>query len=196
MDVKEMLKDSHDLGYRGMIAKRRKRGFSLLELAMVLALGVLIAVGVMMFYTQANTSRNTQNAIIQVGALQQAVRSLYGGQSTYTGLSNDILISTKAVPQNMVSGTNGLRSAFSGAVTVVPANSGGGTGSGFSIQLDAVPQDACTKMAAQDLGRGVYSVQVGSTTRTAGSGSPPPFDPGAAATACSGATNTITWIFS
>jgi major structural subunit of bundle-forming pilus len=196
MDVKEMLKDSRELGYREMVAKRRRRGFSLLELAMVLALGVLIAVGVMMFYTQANTSRNTQNAIIEVGAIQQAVRSLYGGQSTYTGLNNTILVNTKALPARMVSGTNGLRNAFSGAITVEPANSGGGTSSGFSVKFEAVPQDACTKLAAQDLGRGVYSVTVGSTTRTAGSGTPPPFDPGSAATACADATNTIVWIFS
>lgn len=196
MDVKEMLKDSQELGYRGMVAKRRRRGFSLLELAMVLALGVLIAVGVMMFYTQANTSRNTQNAVVEIGAIQQAVRSLYGGQSTYTGLTNSILISTKALPVRMVQGTNGLRNSFSGAITVIPANSGGGTASGFSVSLAAVPQDACTKLAAQDFGRGVYSVTVGSTTRTAGSGSPPPFDPASAASACSRATNTIVWIFS
>jgi prepilin-type N-terminal cleavage/methylation domain-containing protein len=196
MDVMELLKDSRELGYRGMVAKRRRRGFSLLELAMVLALGVLIAVGVMMFYTQANTSRNSQNAVTEVGAIQQAVRSLYGGQSTYDGLDNSVLISTKALPIRMVSGTNGLRNSFSGAITVAPANSGGGTDSGFSVSFAAVPQDACVKIAAQDFGRGVYSVTVGGTTRTAGSGTPPPFDPGSAAAACSAATNTIVWIFS
>lgn len=196
MNLKEIVRDSQELSVREIMAKRRRKGFSLLELAMVLALGVLIAVGVMMFYTQANTSRNTQNAIVQVGALQQAVRSLYGGQASYNGLSNAILVSTKALPANMVSGTDVIRSAFSGAITVASADSGGGTDSGFSVQFDGVPQDACTKMAAQDLGRGLYSVTVGGTTRTAGTGTPPPFDPAAAATACATATNTITWIFS
>ncbi len=196
MELKEIIRDSRELGVREMVAKRRRKGFSLLELAMVLALGVLIAVGVMMFYQQANTSRNTQNAVIQVGAIQQAIRSLYGGQPNYTGLANSILVSTKALPANMVSGTDVIRNAFSAAVTVAPADSGGGADSGFSVTFEGIPQDACTKMAAQDLGRGLYSETVGGTTRTAGSGTPPPFDPASAATACATAVNTITWIFS
>jgi prepilin-type N-terminal cleavage/methylation domain-containing protein len=196
MDMKEILKESQAYGFRKMAAKRRKRGFSLLELAMVMGIGVLIAVGVMMFFTQANTSKNTQEALTQVAAIQQAARSLYGGQPVYTGLVNKVLIDTKALPIKMVNGTTGLRNAFSGAVVVAAADSGGGTASGFSVSFAGIPQDACVKMAASDLGRGLYSVQVGGTTRTAGSSAPPPFDPASAATACSAATNTIIWIFS
>jgi major structural subunit of bundle-forming pilus len=196
MDMKEILKESQEHGFRKMVAERRKRGFSLLELAMVMGIGVLIAVGVMMFFTQANTSKNTQESLTQVAAIQQAARSLYGGQSNYNGLTNTILISTKALPIKMVRGTTELRNAFSGAVIVTASDSGGGADSGFSVSFAGVPQDACAKMASFDLGRGLYSIQVGGTTRTAGSGTPPPFDPGSAATACSAATNTIVWIFS
>ncbi len=196
MDMKEILKDSQELGFRKMVAKRRKRGFSLLELAMVMGIGVLIAVGVMMFFTQANTSKNTQEALTQVAAIQQAARSLYGGQSNYDGLTNKVLIDTKALPSKMVNGTSGLRNAFSAAVTVTSADSGGGTDSGFSVAFAGVPQDACNKMASFDLGRGLYSITVGGTTRSAANGNPPPFDPAGATAACTAATNTITWIFS
>lgn len=197
MELKEMIQDSHELGFRQIVAKRRKRGFSLLEFAIVMTLGVLAAVGVMMWYTSANNGKNMQTALTELAAIQQGVRSLYGGSSTYTGLDNSIMVSSKALPVKMVQGSSGLRNAFSGAITVSPANSGGGANSGFSVKFDGVPQDSCVKMASQDLGRGLYSLTVNdSETRTAGTGTPPPFDPGSATSACNGGINSITWIFS
>jgi major structural subunit of bundle-forming pilus len=178
---------------REELSARRKRGVTLIEAAMVLAILAVIIAGIMIFYTNADGSRKTSATVSELGAIQQGIRSLYSGQATFTGLSDTVLINTEALPSKMISGTT-IRHSHNGTVTVAAANAGGGTASGFSVQMTNVPSDACSRMVTQDLGRGLYSVEVGGTTRSI-AGTPPPFDPGTAGTACSASANTITWIF-
>jgi len=173
---------------------RRRRGLTLIEAATVLAILALVVAGIMVLYTNADTSRKTTTALNQLATIQQGVRSVYGGQSTYSGLSSEIIANSQHLPSSMISGTT-IRHAFNGVVTILPADAGGGENSGFSVQFTNVPKDPCVKMVTSDLGRGLFSVSVGGQTRSQTGATPPPFDPGAANTAC-GSSNSITWIFS
>ena len=181
--------DNRKLG----LAARRTRGVTLIEAAMVLAILAVVVAGIMVFYTNADGSRKTSAAMSELGAIQQAVRSLYAGQATYAGLTALNLINTDALPIKMTAGAD-LRHSLNGTVTVAPANTGGGAGSGFSVAFENIPPDACARLVTQDLGRGLFSIVVGGTTRSV-VGTPPPFDPQTAATSCTGASNTVAWIF-
>lgn len=178
---------------REELSARRKRGMTLIEAAMVLAILAVVIAGIMIFYTNADGSRKTSAAISELGAIQQSVRSLYAGQATFTNLANTVLVNSDSLPSKMINGTAIIHS-HNGAVTVAAANAGNGAASGFSVQMNNVPSDACAKMVTQDLGRGLFSVEVGGTTRSI-TGTPPPFDPATAGTSCGAAANTITWIF-
>ena len=172
---------------------RRRKGVTLIEAAMVLSILAVFIAGVMTFYTTADGSRKTSTAISELGAIQQGIRSLYASQATYAGVGNGILTNTDLLPAKMIDGAN-IRHSLNGLVTVAPANTGGGVGSGYSVEFTNIPIDACTKMATQDLGRGLFSIAIGGNTRSI-NGTPPPFDPQTAGTSCSQANNTITWIF-
>ncbi|MTH95488.1 type 4 pilus major pilin [Roseibium sp. RKSG952] len=175
------------------LSARRKRGVTLIEAAMVLAILAIVVAGIMIFYTNADGSRKTSATISELGAIQQGVRSLYSGQSSYSGVSNTVLVNTEALPSKMIAGST-IRHSHNGPVTVAAANAGGGTSSGFSVVMSNIPSDACSRMVTQDLGRGLYSVAVGGTTRSI-TGTPPPFDPATAGSSCGSAANTITWVF-
>ena len=172
---------------------RRRRGVTLIEAAMVLSIFAVFIAGIMTFYTTADGSRKTSTAISELGAIQQAVRSLYASQATYVGVGNAVLTNSDALPAKMVDGAN-IRHSLNGLVTVAPANTGGGENSGYSVEFTNIPIDACTKIATQDLGRGLFSIAIGGNTRAI-NGTPPPFDPQTAGTSCSQANNTITWVF-
>src|SRR3546814_4460038 len=85
----------------------------------------------------------TNEAVGQLGAVQQAVRSVYAGQPTYTGLNAQALADTRSLPTKMVVGsgaTASLRHAFNGTITVAPAQiAGGSAGNGFSIEFAGLP---------------------------------------------------------
>lgn len=186
--------------FRRRLSKARNRALTLIEAAMVLGLFAFIVGAAMYYYGQSNTNRQVTNGMGELASVQQAVRSLYGGQSDFSGITNASLTATSALPKKMVSGNataGNIRNSFGGAVTVASANLGGaGAGSGFSVRFDNVPKEACAKMAAQDLGRGLFSIATPGLTKSASNqNNPPPLTPVEAQTGCSGSANTITWTF-
>lgn len=172
---------------------KRQRGLTLIESAAALAVLAVVVAGALLVYTMADGNRKTTEAISQLAAIQQSVRSLYGGQATFTNLTSAALASSNSLPQRMISGTT-IRHAFNGAANIAAADAGGGAASGFSVEFTNVPKDSCVKMVSADLGRGLYSVTVGGQTRSQ-AGTPPPFDPSTAITACATSSNTISWVF-
>jgi len=169
----------------------RQRGLTLIEAAMVLAISTLVVAGIMTFFSDASISRKSQEAMGQLAQLQNAVRTVYAGQSSYSGLAVTDLINTRVIPTKMISGGTTLRHSFNSTIAIAAANVNGGTANGFSVTYSHIPAEACSKMSTQDLGTGVFSLTVGTTTFT----SPP--TPATAATAC-GTTNTtatMAWVF-
>lgn len=177
---------------RRRLARTANRGLTLIEAAMVLAILALVVAGIMLFYQNANTSRQTTNALNDLAAVQQQVRSLYGGQPSFAGITPELIANSKALPARMVSGTT-LRHSFNGQILIAPANAGGGAGSGFQVTFQNIPQEACVKMLSSDLGRGLYAAGVNAANRTQTQGLPFPLDQANAA--CAAANNNVVWIF-
>jgi len=199
----DIVNDTGHLEARGFRASlnrrlRRQRGLTLIEAATVLAILAFVVAGIMMLYTSADQSRKTTSALSELAAVQQAVRAVYSGQSSYSTVTNQLMIDSNALPTKLVNtGTAGvIRNAFNGGITITPADAGGGAGSGFQVAFANVPKDPCVKMVTSDLGRGTFSLAVGTITRTQTSTPPLPLTLADANTGCAAASaNTITWIF-
>lgn len=137
-----------------------RKGLTLIEAAMVLVILALVIGGVMLYYSQASSGRQTSEAAGQIAAVQQAVRAMYAGQADYTGLNNTVIASS--LPNKMLfNGPNSgeLRHAFNSAVVVGQA----ATPNQFTISFAGIPVEACMKLATQDLGRGVTILDIGGT---------------------------------
>lgn len=175
------------------IRRARQRGLSLIEAAMVLAVAALVVAGVMLFFQNANNAQKTNDAMSQLAAIQQVVRSLYAGQPDYTGLTSNLLAQSRQLPNRMVKGTGGtasLQHSFNGVVTVLPQNAA----ANFSVQFAGLPGEACNKMATMDLGTGLVSLAVTGGTATTVSGRT--MTPVEANTACgTGNGASLTWTF-
>ena len=171
-----------------LAAKRRRKGLTLIEAAMVLTVLALVVAGVMLFYQNATTSQKISQAAGQISSIQQAVRSMFAGQSSYEGLQNANIIT--ALPRSMISGTDGIRNAFNGNVVVAPASSGTGlSANAFTISFAGLPVDACVRLAAIDIGRSALSLSVNGAAAAA-----PPFNPTKAQTDCgSNNSSTLVW---
>ena len=176
--------------------KRRQRGITLLEVAMGLAIGAIILAGTMLYFQNASTNSKTNQAISDLANVQQAVRTLYGGQADYTGLDNSIIYDSKAVPQRMKGATaDTLYHAFNGAITVAEDT---GSAALFDVQFDNLPDEACQRLAVMDLGTGMQSVGVandGATFVNPAAGTGHPMLPAEANAECKDNANSILWVF-
>jgi major structural subunit of bundle-forming pilus len=140
---------------------RRRGGFSLVEIAMVLAIIALLVAGIMLFFNNASNAQKTNDASEEVAAVSQVVRSLWEGQPDYSTLSTAAIASSGQLPSKWVKGT-ALADAFAGAVTVSSTNSG----TNFLISMAAIPNLACTKFATTDMGTGLIGAAIDGTAQT------------------------------
>lgn len=172
---------------------RRRGGFSLVEIAMVLAIVALLVAGVMLFFANANTAQRTNDALQEVSAVNQAVQSLYSGQPDYAGVTAAVLVNSKQIAQKWVRGTTQMANAFGGAVTVAAsAGSGGVANTAYTVTFSNVPAAACAKLATTDFGSTMNSVAVNGGAATAGI----PLTPVLAGTQCNSSTsNSVVWVF-
>ncbi|MGU3658553.1 type 4 pilus major pilin [Methylobacterium fujisawaense] len=182
-------------------AAARRRGLTLIETAMVLAIAAVFIAGVMLFFQNASISAKTNEATSQLAAIQQAVRTVYAGQASYDSGTGSIvqgLIATRSVPAKMVNtSTQTLRNAFNGDVDVQPV----ANGANFDVVFNGLPSDACAKMLTMDFGRGLLQVSGSPSAQTAGgsggsSGATGPMTPTDAGQACgNNNTSSIKWTF-
>lgn len=172
------------VGIRSQRLRRKQRGLTLIEAAMVLAVATLVLAGVMLAFQTASTSGKIGDSITQLGSIQQAVRSTYSGRSDYANLDAGVLIDSKALQAKMVNeSSRTIRHPFNGNVEVAPATNG------FTVTYDAMPPEACVKLVTLDLGTGVQQIAVGGTTRTKA------LTPAEATSACGSAPVDIVWTF-
>lgn len=181
---------------------KMEKGLSLIEASMVLALSAIVVSGVMFYYQSASDSNKTQNTVSQVMSVMSAINGLYVGQASYTGLTDNVLYNSSAVPENYKDKSNKtINNPFGGKLKVAALDAGG-----YTITLDGVPQSSCVNIASMNLGTSLQGVGVKVTSKTItpkalNGGNPKPGDvysgtltPANAAILCSEVNNSITFL--
>lgn len=162
--------------------KARQAGMTLIELTLVLVLGGLVIFAALSMFRSTNQSSAVSNETKAVQSIVAGVRALYPGLSTYTGLTESMLITANKVPTSMINGT-ALKHSWNSTVTVAPDAT-----AGFNVTYDNVPTAACIEFVA-GVSSGFNTVKVGSTIVKAANAN---VDQVATATACgAGATATV-----
>ncbi|HBA6948056.1 TPA: pilus assembly protein [Escherichia coli] len=127
---------------------------------MVLALSAIVVSGVMFYYQSASDSNKTQNTISEVMSTIAAVNGLYVGQATYTGLTNDVLWNSSAIPQTYKGDKGLITNPFGGSVAIT---AGDLNANKYSLTLNGIPRSACVNIASMNLGTSLAGVGVGMT---------------------------------
>lgn len=175
------------------LMKRRSansKGFTILELSVVLVIMALGIAGVVSYIGDSGTNQKVTEALQDMGKLRTVIEATYGAQGNYSTLSNAEIVNSKRLSASMIQG-GVIRNAFNGNVTLSPANIGGGTANGYTIQFDQVSTEACNSIATYDLGTSVVQMTFNGTTFTEVP------SVAAAATACgaAGGSVSMSWQF-
>ncbi|AET53319.1 type 4 pilus major pilin [Salmonella enterica subsp. enterica] len=104
--------------------RKSKKGFSLLELLLVLGIIAALVVAAFIVYPKVQASQRAQAESNNIATIQAGVKALYTSASSFTGLTNTVAVQAKIFPDNMLSGTGNAAkpiNAFKGNVTLAAA---------------------------------------------------------------------------
>ncbi|HCK7688078.1 TPA: prepilin-type N-terminal cleavage/methylation domain-containing protein [Salmonella enterica] len=104
--------------------RKSKKGFSLLELLLVLGIIAALVVAAFIVYPKVQASQRAQAESNNIATIQAGVKALYTSASSFTGLTNTVAVQATIFPDNMLSGTGNAAkpiNAFKGNVTLAAA---------------------------------------------------------------------------
>lgn len=138
---------------------KASRGFSLIELLLVLAIVAALAVAAFIVYPRVQAGRNAAFEAQTLASIQATVRALFT-TGNYTNVSMDIPLRATFFPAHMVNGTT-IQNQWGGTASIGASTSAGYyPGDGvraryFRITYTQVPTDVCIRLAgaaAQNFG--------------------------------------------
>ena len=125
-----------------MKTSKRQRGFTLLELLLVVGIAAILIIAGITTYSLVNKSNSVNEATRLVNILLDQTRRMYAGQSTYGASGADLeaaLYNSGSVPAKFRSGTAGtITSPFSSAAEAV-AVAAAATSGEFTVSLVIPP---------------------------------------------------------
>jgi prepilin-type N-terminal cleavage/methylation domain-containing protein len=171
-----------------MILKTKtQKGFSLLELLLVVAVGAILILAGLAIYRNITQNTDVNEASRLINVLKQESQRIFQGEPTYAGLTNTVLTNANVVPAKYTTGAGVITTPFNTTidVTINSANA-----DEFDIDVVDVPQEACLKLGLEYTGNDAdfVSVSIGATTIAT---------PTVATvnTACGATGGDMTWVF-
>jgi prepilin-type N-terminal cleavage/methylation domain-containing protein len=122
----------------------RRRGFSLVELAIVLSLIALALIGIFIFFSIDVKEQEANDTKVEIGDIVQAVHNLYASSPNYANISTAYIASNGNLPSRFIVGS-GLVSGSHGAVYVLPFQISIPNDS-FGISINGLDKQTCTKI--------------------------------------------------
>lgn len=146
--------------------KGLKKGFTLTEVMLCLAIAAIIIITIFMAYPKIKASQYIDQESRNIASIKAGVRSLYTTKPSYSGLSNKVAAYAEIIPSSMIQSNTSysLKSAWGGTVTIYSSDYGitKSPDSSFTIIYTNVPADVCAKLVATDAGE-MSAIKVGNT---------------------------------
>jgi len=128
--------------------KKKNKGFTLIEILLVVGFIALASVGVYTIYSKVQVSNNANAESRNIDLIRAGIKSLYASQTNYNALTPTIVNNARITPENMKLTAATIGNSFGGSVDIAPIGVNGGANNGFRITYDKVPGPVCTKLAS------------------------------------------------
>lgn len=122
---------------------RNHRGFTLVELMMVIAVIGVIGLGAVIVFGKAMKKQRVNSEVQTLAEITSGIQKHYFNKPNFTGLSNTIAVSYKLVPDDMiVAAPATIGNRWTGSVTIAPATVSAANDS-YSYTTTLVPSAEC-----------------------------------------------------
>ena len=164
-------------------SSKQKRGFTLIEILLVVGFIAVAGIGVYTVYNKVTLGNAANTEGRNIDTLRAGVKNLFAGASSTANLTNTVVNNAGITPTPMqTAGTPAnITNSFGGAVVIAPVTLVAAN-DGFRITYPSVPGSVCTKLVT-GTGTQFDRVTVGATVVKA-LGTNTTVDIAAATTAC------------
>lgn len=136
---------------------KNKKGFSLIEILLTLAITVMLTVSAFATYLKVKDGQNVNRVVSQINQIREAARQLYSLERTYLNVKSNTLVLLDLIPKEMINSNNTLINPYGGIITV--GSSPGNNNLRFNIIYYNVPAHDCIKIASI-INQSVWSVGI------------------------------------
>lgn len=144
---------------------KSQKGFSLLEMMMVLIVIGGLIVGVVVAFNKNQNSANANKTAQDIQSLASGVKTLYSSSTDgFAGASIAVAINAGLVPKTLTVSGDKVKNKYNGDVTITTASPQDGYTPAFAIIETKLPVEVITKAVGALGTDGVLSIAVGKTT--------------------------------
>ena len=117
--------------------KNKEKGFTLVELLLIIGLIALASIGIYQKYKKVMTQTNTKLEVQDLYALTNKIGNAYQNSNNLTSLNNTTAIAGGLVPTELISSPN-IINRFGGTLTLAPSPAPIAGLSGYSITINNI----------------------------------------------------------
>ena len=126
--------------------RKKNKGFTLVEILLVVGFIALASIGIYAVYNKAITTGKANQENTNLQTIRAGINNLFGNQKDYADVSEDVVRNARISPPSMHTGAYALTNLFGGRVIIREETIG--VKKGFSIESQRVPTDVCIKLGA------------------------------------------------
>lgn len=131
------------------LIKKFKKGFSLLEIILVLAIAAALVIAALLIYPKVKSHNNILNEVKNIGLIVAAAKELYGGKANYQGLTTVVLAQSGLLPESLLQDGVKIRNSWNGSITYTAGNGSAGNYTTVQVQSSDIPKDDCFNLVSQ-----------------------------------------------
>ena len=130
-----------------MIKIKRNKGFTLIEVLIVLGIAAIVAAAAYFTYNSVRTTNDANEEIRNLDIIRSGIQNMYASQRDYTGLTLALVSNSGIVPSNLVgAGTGAIQNKWGNAYTITATGPDSGPSKSFGVTT-TVPKNACEKVS-------------------------------------------------
>lgn len=123
-------------------SKKKQQGFTLIEMAIVLVLAAAVVYGIFAAMKVVGTRTTNNQEVKNATMIAADLKTKFGGQLSYSGLTNSTAIQINAIPKGMIQGAN-IVTGWGTTLAITASNVNGTANDGFALTYE-VPADSCS----------------------------------------------------
>lgn len=142
--------------------KNKEKGFTLVELLLIIGLIALASIGIYQKYKKVMTQTNTKLEVQDLYAMTNKIQNAYQMTTSLATLNNTTAIANGLVPQELINSPN-IISRYGGTITLTPQTVN--SLPGFEIKINNIRPEDCSAIGTSDFADKVDEVFVASSLK-------------------------------
>lgn len=134
--------------------KKREKGFSLLELLLVMGVIAAMIIAAFIIHPKVMTHTRVNNELRNISTILNGIKALYSGSPDLTGFSNSVASKAKILPENMLvkGSANTFKNSWQGSFYMtlnsnIKAANGNIIWNAVAISTGGIPSSDCLRLS-------------------------------------------------